>query len=321
MMASTAVRAAAVSPARIALTAFWGVLLVLFVIGAITTTGFLTVANLRAIITASAFVGMIAVGATAIMLGGSLFSLSLGVTTAVTSILFLALLPLGILPAAALTLLIGALIFAAQGSIVGGIGANPIIVTIGAGALQVGITTLSNPGNISPPPGVDIDWLAATVAGLPVSVFVFVFVALVADQFMRRTYWGRQIHLMGENRAAARAAGMPVALLTTITFTIAGVCVAIAGILIAGFNQNSNLAVQGTYTFDAIAAILVGGSSVAGGAGSVARTVLGALVIAAITNMLLLMGASTGVQVLVKGLIVVIVVILVHLSRRGGRVS
>ena len=83
--------------------------------------------------------------------------------------------------------------------------------------------------------------------------------------------------------------------------------------------MNVNLQVAGTYTFDAIAAILVGGSAVTGGWGSVGRTVIGALIIATVTDMLLLVGASTGMQILVKGLIVTVVVVLLHLSRRERR--
>jgi ribose/xylose/arabinose/galactoside ABC-type transport system permease subunit len=127
--------------------------------------------------------------------------------------------------------------------------------------------------------------------------------------------------MLGENQPAARAAGLPVAKLTTAAFAVAGLCVAIAGILIAGFTKNVNLQVQGTYTFDVIAAILVGGSAVTGGRGSVGRTVIGALIIATITDLLLLRGASTGMQILVKGVIVIGVVVLLHLARREGRLS
>ena len=103
------------------------------------------------------------------------------------------------------------------------------------------------------------------------------------------------------------------------TDAVAGFCVAVTGVLVAGFAQNVNLQVAGTYTFDAIAAILVGGSAVTGGWGSVGRTVIGALIIATVTDMLLLVGASTGMQILVKGLIVTMVVVLLHLSRRERR--
>jgi ribose/xylose/arabinose/galactoside ABC-type transport system permease subunit len=308
-------------PADIALRAFVALLVVVIIVGAVTTDGFVSAANLTAIFAASAFVGTIAVGATVIMIGGSLFSLSLGTTTAVTAIIFLYAVRWGVPTAIVLALVAGAAVFALQGAIVGSIGANPIIVTIGAGALQEGITTWRQAGNITPPANVDIDFLAATVFGLPISFFVFVALAVAVDLFMRGTRRGRQIYLMGENSRAARAAGLPVAWLTTLAFTIAGVCVAVAGILIAGFNQVVNIAVSGTFTFDAIAAILVGGSAVTGGSGSVVRTVGGTLVISAISDMLLLRGASTGMQVLVKGLIVVVVVVLVQLARREARAT
>ena len=127
--------------------------------------------------------------------------------------------------------------------------------------------------------------------------------------------------MLGENHSAARAAGLPVEMLTTAAFAVAGVCVAITGLLVAGFARNVNLQVQGTYTFDVIAAILVGGNAVTGGRGSVGRTVIGALIIATISDMLLLLGASTGMQIFVKGVIVLVVVVLLHLTRRDGRGS
>ena len=164
-----------------------------------------------------------------------------------------------------------------------------------------------------------MEFLARTIFGLPFSVYVFLGLALVLDLCMRHTRFGLELYLLGENQPAARAAGLPVALLTTAAFAVAGFCVAVTGVLVAGFAQNVNLQVAGTYTFDAIAAILVGGSAVTGGWGSVGRTVIGALIIATVTDMLLLVGASTGMQILVKGLIVIMVVVLLHLSRRERR--
>jgi ribose/xylose/arabinose/galactoside ABC-type transport system permease subunit len=225
----------------------------------------------------------------------------------------------GVVAAILGTLLLGTAIFAIQGALVGLIGANPIIVTIGAGAIQEGIIGWLSPGDITPPPGANIAFLAGAIFGLPFSVYVFLGLALVLDLCMRHTRFGLELYLLGENQPAARAAGLPVALLTTAAFAVAGFCVAVTGVLVAGFAQNVNLQVAGTYTFDAIAAILVGGSAVTGGWGSVGRTVVGALIIATVTDMLLLVGASTGMQILVKGLIVTIVVVLLHLARRERR--
>lgn len=320
-ISATAGRLVPPSAAILAVRAFVVLVAALVVFGAVTTQGFLTADNFKAIVTASAFVGIIAVGSTLIMLSGSLFSISLGTTAAVTSILFMYALRYGVVPAIIITLLAGTLIFAVQGVVVGSIGANPIIVTIGAGAIQEGVIGWLSPGDIVLPPGVNIDFLARTIIGVPFSVYVFFAVAIVAGLSMRRTRFGREIYLLGENRSAARAAGLPIASLTTAAFAVAGLCVAITGVLVAGFAQNVNLQVSGTYTFDAISAILVGGSAVTGGSGSVGRTVIGALIIATISDMLLLRGASTGVQILVKGVIVVVVVVLLHLTRREGRAS
>lgn len=314
-------RTALSSPATLALYAFIALVAAAVIIGAVTTQGFLTVGNFRSILTATAFVGIMAVGSTLIMLGGSLFSVSLGMTTAVTSILFMYALQFGFVPAVVVTLVAGTLIFTIQGAAIGSIGANPIIVTIGAGAIQEGVIGWLSPGDIVPPAGVKIDFLAQTIFGLPPSVYVFLIVAVVADLCMRHTRFGLELYMLGENQPAARAAGLPVAFLTTAAFAVAGLCVAITGILIAGFAKNVNLQVQGTYTFDVIAAILVGGTAVTGGKGSVGRTVIGALIIATITDMLLLQGASTGMQILVKGLIVIVVVVLLHLARREGRTA
>ena len=122
--------------------------------GAVTTTGFLTVSNLKAILTAAAFVGIIAVGLTVIMLSGNLFSLALGQTAAVTAMFFLYSLQFGLAAAIVLTLLLGLVIGAVQGFAVGAWGANPIIITIGAAGLMEGLAVwLSHGQSIVPPDG------------------------------------------------------------------------------------------------------------------------------------------------------------------------
>ncbi|HEY1884876.1 MAG TPA: hypothetical protein VGG86_02365, partial [Roseiarcus sp.] len=146
--------------ATLAVYAFVAVLAALIIVGAFATPGFLSMSNLSAILTSAAFVGIIAVGSTLIMLSGSLFSISLGTTTAITAILFMFLLHYGVVAAIVSTLLAGTAIFAIQGALVGLIGANPIIVTIGAGAIQEGIIGWLSPGDITPPAGANIEFLA-----------------------------------------------------------------------------------------------------------------------------------------------------------------
>lgn len=305
--------------ADVALGIWIGALTVVVVYGATTTTGFMTVSNLKAILTAAAFVGIIAVGLTVIVLSGNLFSLALGQTVAVTAMLFLYTLQFGLAPAIGLTLLLGLVIGAVQGFAVGAWGANPIIITIGAAGLMEGLAVwLSHGESIVPPTSAtSYQRLAEPLLGVPFPVYVFVALTIVLAVAMRRTRFGRGIYLLGENRTAARAAALPITLLTTAAFALTSVFAAGAGVLIGATSQNASLLLTGSYTYDAIAAALVGGNAVTGGRGSVLRTAAGAVFIATISDMLLLRGYTTGGQILVRGIIVVVVVVLTNLRERS----
>ncbi|GAA1904350.1 ABC transporter permease [Nocardioides lentus] len=299
-------------PAQVATALF----LLLLLAGSLTTEGFYSLSNMTAIANAAAVVGIIAVGATAIVLGGHLFSLSIGTTVAVCAMFFLHVLRFGMVPALALTLLFGAALLGVQGWLVGRFGANPIIVTIGAGALQEGAATwISGGTSVYPPPDApDFSWLASPLLGVPFPVYVFVVVTVVGEVVLRRTVFGRQLILMGESPQAARSAALPTSRLTVTAFVCAGLTAAVAGVLLGAFNQSGTLTTTGTLTYDSIAAILVGGAAVTGGRGSVLRTAVGALVLAALADMLLLRGYSTPVQLLALGVIVVAVILLNHLT-------
>jgi ribose/xylose/arabinose/galactoside ABC-type transport system permease subunit len=291
------------------------------IVGSITTEGFATWDNVKAILSAVAFVGIIAIGMTVIMLSGNLFSLSLGVTAAVTAIFFMYALGWGLAAAIVLTLGLGLLIVGLQGVMVGAWGANPIIVTIGAGGLQTGVALWLTGGESILPHGSSDAYqaLARPLGGIPVGIYFFFGVALAVELMLRRTRFGREIYLLGENRGAARAAALSVTRITTAAFALAGLCTGLAGVLIGAASANGSLLLEGQYTYDAIAAAIVGGNAVSGGRGSVSRTVVGAILIATISDLLLLRGYSTGVQLLVKGLIVFVVVILMNLERGRAR--
>jgi ribose/xylose/arabinose/galactoside ABC-type transport system permease subunit len=305
--------------ADLALAIWIGALTVIVVYGATTTTGFMTVSNLKAILTAASFVGIIAVGLTVIVLSGNLFSLALGQTVAVTAMLFLYTLQFGLAPAIVLTLLLGLVIGAVQGFAVGAWGANPIIITIGAAGLMEGLAVWLSHGQSIVPPASATSYqrLAEPLLGVPFPVYVFVALTIVLAVAMRRTRFGRGIYLLGENRTAARAAALPITLLTTAAFALTSVFSAGAGVLIGATSQNASLLLTGSYTYDAIAAALVGGNAVTGGRGSVLRTAAGAVFIATISDMLLLRGYTTGGQILVRGIIVVVVVVLTNLRERS----
>jgi ribose/xylose/arabinose/galactoside ABC-type transport system permease subunit len=216
-----------------------------------------------------------------------------------------------------LAVVIGAVITAAQGALIGAWNTNPVILTIGASFLIDGFAQGVHGGKIVQPAGGGFGSLNSTPAGIPVAVYVMVALALVLQYVLRRTVLGRQIVLVGENRAAARAAGIPIARVVTAAFALAGASIAIGGAFLGAFNTGASTYLEGTLTFDAIAAVLVGGTSIAGGRGSVLRTLWGALAIAAISDVLLLRGFGTGVQILLKGVLVAAVVIVTQMRLSG----
>jgi simple sugar transport system permease protein/ribose transport system permease protein len=293
---------------------------VLFAVAAITTPGFLTTGNLKAVLLSASFLGIIAVGLTAITLGGYLFSLSLGITAAVCAMAFMYLLrvdfPVAVLAAVAL----GAVMCGLQGWIVGALGGNPIIVTIAAGLLQLAIATWITAGaTVSAPDGASFHFLTSTPLGLAFPIYAFFGTTIVVEIIFRRTRFGRELYLLGDSKLAARRAPLRISRLTTTAFAISGVGAACAGILLATTYDTATLNLQGTYSYDAIAAVLVGGNAIAGGRGSALHTCFGALLISAATSITLLRGYSTGLQILIRGVMLLGVVVLVHwaISRRA----
>lgn len=283
--------------------------LVVLVILALTTDRFLTVENIKAILSSASIVGIMALGLTFITLIGSLVSLAIAATAVMGAMVFLVELNLGLVPALAISMAAGAAVTALQGLIIGAWGANPVILTIGAGFLLSGITTKVSSGVIVQPTGGGWETLNSTPLGVPLGVYVMVALALLFQFVLRRTVLGRRVILIGENRQAARAAGMRIPRITAIAFAIAGASFALGGAFLGAFNKGASAQLEGTTTFDVIAAVLVGGTLISGGRGSALRTLAGAIIIATISDLLLLRGFDTGAQVLLKGVLVVLVVL------------
>jgi ribose/xylose/arabinose/galactoside ABC-type transport system permease subunit len=308
------------------------VVLAVIVAGALTTR-FFSLANARAILASSAWVGITAIGATVVMIAGSAVSLAVSQTATVAAMIFFETQQLGLPLAIILTLLAGVAITALQGAVIGYWAANPIVLTIAAGFAIDGVAIWISGGTTVYPKVTAFNGLNDTPLGLPLAVYVLLGLTVVAEWFLRRTTAGRQIYLLGENPAAAqatrlplarvtvraRAAGLPVARVTVSAWAFFGACIALTGIFLAAFNTIANSSVGGTLSLDAIAAVLVGGTAIGGGKGSAVRTLGGAVLISAISDLLLLRGFSTGIQLLVKGILVLLVVIAVHVRSARGR--
>lgn len=289
-------------------------------LAAATTPGFFTLGNGQAIIASMVVVGMVATGMTLIMASGAFVSLALATTATICAMIFMASLPFGLPVALVLTVAAGGLTGAVQGLVIGGWGANPIIVTIAAAALLEGVAVGLSQGATITPTGTSYQMLNARLLGLPVGFYVLVALVLATEAMLRLTSLGRMIYLVGDNRAAARTAGLPVEGIGTAVFALAGACAALAGIFMASFNHSASLLLsRGTLSYDAIAAVLIGGAAIGGGRGTVFRTMLGAAIIAIVTDLVLLRGFSTGAQILLKGTVMIAFALAVHFRQEASQ--
>ncbi|HVU39415.1 MAG TPA: ABC transporter permease [Xanthobacteraceae bacterium] len=283
---------------------------------ALTTPGFLTPLSFNALLTAISFVGCVAVGMTFITLTGNIMSLALGATVSASALMFLACLSLGILPAFLATVLFGIAITGAQGFLVGHFRANPILVSVAALSLLLGAAAFVTGGHRIYPGGAGLEIFKARVAGIPVNAWCF-FITVAAGQFILSwTRIGRLMAMVGSNVRAATAAGISTTAAVTVAYVIAGACAAISGILLAARYGSGDMEVGAGYDYTAIAAVLVGGTGIAGGTGSTVRTLIGVFVIAVIEVVLLLRGYSEQLQYLITGLIVLCVIMLHTLGDR-----
>jgi ribose transport system permease protein len=165
------------------------------------------------------------------------------------------------------------------------------------------------------------DWLGkGTLApGLPFQALILFVVVLVLDFAMQRTRLGRELRLVGTNPVAAKLAGLRTQLAVLGAYLMSGVGAAGAGVLIASQSATGNLLVGADLDFSAIASVLVGGVAITGGRGRLIDAAVGALFLALLTNILLVNGVSYEVQLMVKGLAVLLSVAFGALLSRGRR--
>ena len=293
-----------------------GITIAVIIVAAFTTQGFFTLGNGQAILFSMIFVGMVAVGMTLIMISGAFVSMALATTATISAMIFMASLPLGLPVAIVLTLAVGAMTGALQGVIISGLNANPIIVTIAAAAVLEGVAVSLSQGATINPASTSYQLLNSRVLGLPFGLFALGGLVIAVEIVLRFNRLGPMIYLMGDSRAAAKVAGLPIAGIGAGVFAIAGASAAMAGIFMASFNHSASLLLsRGTLGYDAIAAVLIGGASITGGRGSVLNTMLGVAVIAVVSDLVLLRGFSTGSQILLKGLVMIAFTLAVHLGR------
>jgi ribose/xylose/arabinose/galactoside ABC-type transport system permease subunit len=193
------------------------------------------------------------------------------------------------------------------------------IVTLGMFSALRGLTFILT--NSSTIPNRDDTFIAlfsdlTRPLGIPITIFYALGVFLILDFLLNRTVFGHHVYAVGGNAAATRLAGVNVDRVKILVFTLAGLVVGFAGILFTARLGAGSAEIPRNLELDAIAAVVLGGTSFQGGRGSLYRTVLGALLIATLNNGLTLLNAALYTQLIVKGAIIVAAVLLDRWARR-----
>ena len=275
-------------------------LLLLLIVGALVNPNFISINNLANVATRSAFIAIIAVGATFVISAGDL-DLSVGSMVAFVASLMILLMNSGAIADPALmltaaivfTVIAGSLCGLANGLIttVGKI--EPFIATLGTMGVFRGLTTwLSQGGAITlREPQLQSMYRPAyfgTIFGVPVPIIVILAVTAIAAFILYRTRYGRHVTAVGSNRDVAKYSGVAVNRVRTIAFVIQGLCVAIAVLLYVPRLGSTSATTGMMWELQAITAVVVGGTALKGGAGRVWGTICGAFILELVGNIMLL---------------------------------
>jgi len=205
---------------------------------------------------------------------------------------------------------IGAALGLVNGVIVARINVPPFVATLGMLSMARGMTLIFSQGRPIPNLSTPFRWIGGgDLFGLPVPVLILFLVFGIGWVVLSYTTFGRYIYAVGGNEKAARTSGVSTRMVTASTYVISGLLAGLAGLVLTSRTTAALPQAGIGYELDAIAAVVIGGTSLAGGRGSLVGTLFGALIIGTINNGMDLMGVSSYYQQLLKGAIIVAAVI------------
>jgi ribose transport system permease protein len=153
--------------------------------------------------------------------------------------------------------------------------------------------------------------------GIPLPILFILLFAVVAALFQNRSAVGRQLYALGSSPRAAVIVGLPVATLTVTVYALSGLCAGIAGVLLAGYSSSATLDMGNALLMPTIAAVVIGGARVTGGAGLYAGTLAGALFLSTLSTAITVLSLSQGLRSVIQGGVIILALLLQ--SRQGGR--
>jgi ribose transport system permease protein len=295
----------------------------LFLLGGVIRPGFVNVNQAVNILRLASLLGIVAAGQTLVIISGGE-----GIDLSVASVVTLgAILTFRFSNGQDHLLLWGLAVALAAGAAIGlinGLGIvflriPPLVMTLGMAGVVQGLVLVVTQGDVrGGTPPLLARLISRNFLGIPGSAYIWLALALVMWLLLERSVYGKQLFAIGVNRIAARLSGVNVPLIVIVTYTLSGMLAALGGFALLGFTQRVFLSLGVPYLFPSIAAVVVGGTVLAGGKGSYWGTMTGALVLTLISSLLTAMRLSEAYQLMILGGTLV-VLISIYGRQRGVR--
>lgn len=310
------------------------VLIVMLLFFSFTAKNFLTLNTILLIGKHVALYGILAIGMTYVIITGGI-DLSVGAIVGLAGMIAGGLLQKGLtlkmfgvtlyfsVPMVVLiTVLIGALIGVINGLVITRFHVAPFIATLGMMYVARGLANLhSNGATYSDMKGYEalgnqgFNFFGASVAGIPVGLLILVVLAVIFSTLLKKTSFGWHVFSIGGNEKAAKLSGVKVDKVKILVYMISGICAAVVGIIASSQLAAAHPATGESWEMNAIASAVLGGTSMAGGIGTIGGTIVGAFVIGVINDGMIMCGVSEFWQMVIKGLVIVLAVIIDQFQR------
>ena len=291
-------------------------LLVLVIIVSVLNSSFLNVSNIMNLLQQVSINALIAFGMQFVIMTGGI-DLSVGAILALSGAIAAKLILGGMAPLLAFLvgILCGAVFGAVNGVLIAYGKAAPFIVTLATMSIFRGMTYVLTNGNPITGPKMNDSFSFQFLGqgylfGVPFQVYLMIFAYVIFYVLMHKTSFGRKTFAIGGNEKAAYVAGVKVNKILVWIYIIAGILSAVAGMVLTSQLSSAQPDAGTGYEMDAIAAVVLGGTSLAGGTGKMSGTLVGALIIGVLNNGMNLLGISSFYQQIVKGVVILIAVLL-----------
>jgi ribose transport system permease protein len=271
----------------------------LLLLAGLISPGFLAGGHLRSMAVLAAFIGIVAIGQTFVIIGGGIRPL---------------------LWAVPLVLGAGAFVGVVNGLGVAAIGVPPLIMTLAVNIILQGAILLLTRGAPTAPAPPAIQFMAVgRIDGIPAVLGVWMILTVIATLLLSKTAFGRHLYALGDSFTVAEFSGVPTLRTTVLTYTISGFTAALAGMLLAGYSGQAYFGMGDPYLFSSIAGVAIGGVSITGGSGHYLGVVAGAFFLTILTGFLPALNLSSGAIKIAYGGVILVAVFLASDALKNRR--